>query len=96
MISDESISLARNVQIGDDAIFRELGDEAVVLNLASGMYFGLNVVALRMWQLIDRFGSLQAVRDAVLSEFDVDAETATRDVTSLVGELSARGLVKIS
>ena len=94
--SDAPIPLASSVRISDDAIFRELGDEAVVLDLASGTYFGLNGVALRIWQLIDRFGSLQAVRDALVNEFDVDAATATRDLSSLVHELSARGLVEIT
>ena len=90
------MSFARAVRISDDAVFRELGDEAVVLNLASGMYFGLNAVALRMWQLIDQYGLLSAVRDAVVAEFDVDPDTAARDLTSLVDEFLARGLVEIS
>ncbi len=90
------MSSARAIRISDDAVFRELGDEAVVLNLESGMYFGLNGVALRIWQLIDQLGQLPAVRDAVVAEFDVDPDAADRDLTNLVEELLARGLVKMS
>ncbi len=86
---------ARAVRVSDDAVFRELGDEAVVLNLASGMYFGLNGVALRIWQLIDELGSVDAVRDAVVAEFEVDPDTAASDLKNLVDALQARGLVEI-
>ena len=96
MMFDAPISLASSARISDDAIFRALGDEAVILNLASGTYFGLNAVALRIWQLIDQFGLLQAVRDAVVTEFDVDPDTAARDLVNLIEQLSARGLVEIS
>jgi hypothetical protein len=94
--SDAHNPLASRVRISDDAIFRELGDEGVVLDLAHGTYFGLNPVALRIWQLIAQFESLGSVRDAIVDEFDVDADTADRDLTNLVTELSARGLVEIS
>lgn len=87
------MSSARALRVSDDAVFRELGDEAVVLNLASGMYFGLNAVALRIWQLIDQDGSFESIRDTLVAEFDVDPDTAARDVEHLVEALSARGLV---
>jgi hypothetical protein len=93
--SDASIPLGRSVRLSDDAIFRELGDEAVVLNLASGQYFGLNAVGLRIWRLIEQAGSLETVRDAVVAEFDVDPETAARDLAALVDELTAHGLVEV-
>jgi hypothetical protein len=96
LTSDAQDPLASRFRISDDAIFRELGDEGVVLDLANGTYFGLNTVGLRIWQLIEQFGSLGTVRDAIVDEFDVDADTAAHDVASLVGELSARGLVKAS
>ncbi len=96
MTSEGPVSLASSARISDDAIFRALGDEAVVLNLASGTYFGLNAVALRMWELIEQFGRLETVRDAVVTEYEVDPDTAARDLSNLVRQLSARGLVEVS
>lgn len=90
-----AITLLNKIRISDDAVFREIDGEAVVLNLASGIYFGLNGVGTRVWQLIEQRGSLEAVRDALVAEFDVDADTAARDVTSLAADLAARGLVEL-
>lgn len=90
-----SVSLTATVRISDDAIFRELDGEAVVLNLANGMYYGLNAVGTRTWQLIAELGGLDAVCTQITSEFDVDRETAARDLTRLVAELAHRKLVVV-
>jgi hypothetical protein len=89
------VSLSSTARISEDAVFRELEGEAVVLNLAQGTYFGLDEVGTRIWQLIERFGRLDAVRDALLQEFDVDPSTAERDLLDLVSRLAAHGLVDV-
>ena len=89
------ISLSNTIRISDDSVFREIDGEAVVLNLASGIYYGLNPVGTRAWQLIEQVGGLEAVCSALTDEFDVDRETAARDLISLVSELNARRLVEV-
>lgn len=86
----------RTVRISDDAVCRALGDEAVVLNLASGMYYGLNTAGLRVWQVLEQGGSLDSARDAIVAEFDVDRETAARDLEVLIDALASKGLVVVS
>jgi hypothetical protein len=88
--------LVRTVRISDDAVFRALGEEAVVLNLASGTYYGLNAVGLRIWELVEQGASLETVRATIVGEFDVDADTAARDLQSLIETLSSKGLVVLS
>jgi hypothetical protein len=76
-----------------DVLFRDLGDEAVLLDLKSGTYFGLNAVGSRIWQLIAAPAPLGTVRDRLLAEYDVEADQAWRDIQTLVGELLRRGLL---
>ncbi len=40
-------------RIPDEVIFRELDGEAVILNLDTGIYFGLDAVGTRIWRLIE-------------------------------------------
>jgi len=89
------VSLTSTARISDDVVFRELEGEAVLLNMQSGTYFGLDAMGTRIWQLIERHGTLSAVRDELVQEFDVEADAATRDLLDLVGQLAARGLVEI-
>jgi hypothetical protein len=91
-----SLDIASRIVVAEAAIFRELDGEAVLLNLDTGIYFGLDEVGTRMWQLIERQGRLDAVRDAIVGEFDVDAPTAERDLLALAESLRAKGLVTVA
>lgn len=89
------VSLSSTARISDDTVFRELEGEAVVLNLARGTYYGLDEVGTRIWQLIQRFGRLDAVRDALIEEYEVEPSTAERDLLDLVAHLATQGLVEL-
>ena len=43
-----AISLDSTITVGKNAVFRDLDGEAVILDLESGTYFGLNDVGTRM------------------------------------------------
>lgn len=74
--------------------FRLLDGEAVLLDLESGTYFGLNGVGARVWQLLEAGSTFDATIDAIEREFDAPRATVERDVGELVAQLAARGLVK--
>jgi hypothetical protein len=87
-----ALSLADSVTINPDVLFRELDGEAVLLNLDAGMYYGLDPVGTKIWELIGEYGSLQLVFDAMLREYDVDATILENDLLRLVSELCDNGL----
>ena len=88
-------TLDRSVRIPDEVLFRELQGEAVILNLASSTYFGLDPVGTRIWQLCEAHGSLRSVWQAMQQEFDAPEETLQSDLLAFVDELSAKGLVTV-
>jgi hypothetical protein len=79
--------------IPDEVVFEVLGGEAVVLNLETGIYFTLNPVGTRIWQLIEEHGDLARVRETMISEYEVGQEQLDRDLETLMGELVEKGLV---
>jgi hypothetical protein len=89
---DQPLSLDTTVAISEDSVFRDLDGEAVLLNLESGMYFGLDAVGTRIWQLAAEAGSLRTVRERLLGEFDTDAGTVERDLLALAAALLDKGL----
>lgn len=76
-----------------DVVSRVLDGEAVLLNLASGKYLGLNAVATRVWELLDGAPALGAIRAVLLEEFAVPPEVLDRDLDQLFAEMQARGLI---
>lgn len=89
------LSLDARCTIPDDVVFRELDGEAVVLNLDTGIYFGLDTVGTRLWELLVELGSLRAVHARMLAEFDVTPDVLEQDLIGFVGQIHERGLVAI-
>ena len=86
------ISLSDSMMIREEVVFRELAGEAVLLNLKTGAYFGLDPVGTRAWQLLVEHGSVAQVMDVMLDEYDIERERLERDLLELCGELCATGL----
>lgn len=84
---------ARLVQ-SEDAITREVGGDVVLLDLATGTYFGLNPVGTRIWNFLgEQARSLSEIRDMLVMEFEVNEEDAERDSSALVNDLLEHGLL---
>lgn len=79
---------------GPDVVFRELEGEAVVLNLDTGIYFGLNATGLRMWQLIEQHRTLDRVLALLEREFDAPAAELEADLLAWVSQLEDQGLLR--
>ena len=90
-----SLALEQSVRIPADVLFRELQGEAVILNLASSTYFGLDAVGTRIWQLCEAHGSLKTVLDAMQCEFDAPDEMLQSDLLTFVDELVDKGLLSL-
>lgn len=93
---EKEISLESNVAISSDVVSRDLEGEAVILNLESGTYFGLDPVGTRIWSLLQASGSLRRAFDVMLQEYDVAPQKLEDDMLRLVRELCAKGLLCLS
>ncbi|MEY8120409.1 PqqD family protein [Falsihalocynthiibacter sp. BN13B15] len=87
------MKLTSKFEIPVHVVSRQVDGELVILDLESGLYFGLNEVGARFFALASEGASVDAVYDAMLQEYDVDAETLECDIRSLVSELEQRKLI---
>jgi hypothetical protein len=85
----------QRVEVSPGVVFREVGGEAVLLDLRSHRYYSLDPVGTRMWALLVELGSTAAVAERLVGEFEVDAETLDRDLRALVEKLAAEGLLTV-
>jgi hypothetical protein len=79
--------------VNPSVVFRELDGETVLLNLDSGVYFGLDTVGTRVWTLLLEHGTTGPVCAQMEREYDVEREELERDVQRLVRELRQKGLL---
>jgi hypothetical protein len=72
-----------------------LGDEAAILNLKNTVYYGLNPVGARVWNLVKQSRSVSEIRDTLLEEYDVAAERCERDLLDLLEKMREQGLIEV-
>lgn len=82
------------LRASDDVAARALDGEAVLLDLASGTYFGLDEVGARVWELVEAGTTVGALRSALLAEFEVEEHVLAADLAHLLADLEQRGLVR--
>lgn len=81
-----------NIKLSSEALFQEIGGEAVILDLASSTYFGLDDIGVRIWKLLQDGTELPVVRQQLLSEYDVGAQQLEQDINRFVQQLCEAGL----
>ena len=88
--------LGSKVTVPARALVRPLpNDEAVVLNVESEVYFGLNKTALMMWNALTSAPDVATAFAQLSDEFDVDADRLRSDLEMLVDDLVSRGLLEL-
>jgi hypothetical protein len=88
------MDLNAELSIPPQVVSRLVGDETVILNLESGMYFGLDGVGKRIWESIEAGNSLTEIVSMIAAEYDVEAQQAEGDLLEFVTELVERGLLQ--
>lgn len=89
-LSDPSVVVATK-----DHVSCPLGEDIIILDLKAGLYFSLDNVGAKVWQLIQQPRRLHEIRDAILETFDVTADVCERDLVALLHELEARNFIEI-
>lgn len=90
MFASDCIVLAASQQMSCN-----LAGEAVILCLKNGVYYGLNPVGARVWDLVQQPRTVGQILDTLNEEYAVDSNTCRQDLESLLQDLAAKGLVEI-
>jgi hypothetical protein len=77
-ISDRSVVVAAKDQISCD-----LAGESAILNVKSGVYYGLNPIGARIWNLVQEPRAV------------AEPERAAGDLVGLLEKLLAEGLIEV-
>ena len=78
----------------EEVLFQEVGGEAVLLDLASEQYFGLDTVGTRIWELIDPGTPLRDIHGKLCEEYDAEPAMIAADLLALGQSLVDAGLAR--
>ena len=95
MTERRTVALTDVVCASPNHIASRVGDELAVLDLDRSVYYGLDPVGARVWELLQAPIALSDVRDAMVAEFEVGHAEAGADLIALVEELLDQRLVSL-
>jgi hypothetical protein len=78
-----------------DQVSCGLSGEAVILNLNSGIYYGIHEIGALIWSSLDEPRTFVYLREAILRAYQVDRETCDRDVMAFLSDMHSAGLIEI-
>lgn len=91
----DTMPMSSVIVAAKEQISADLGGEAVILALESGRYFGLNDLGTLIWNLVQEPKTVLEIRDAILDQYDVEAEQCEQDILALIRDLAAESLIEI-
>ncbi len=79
--------------VSDEVVLRDLAGEAILLDMNTNTYFGLNAVGTRIWHLLAEQQSTETIIPLLLQEFDVEERQLRPDLDKLVRQLLEKKLL---
>ena len=95
LIPIDALSTNSIVVAAPEQISCPLGDESAILNLKNTVYYGLNPVGTRVWELLQKERRIGELLDTLLDEYDVETECCQRDLFALLEKMRSEGLIQV-
>jgi hypothetical protein len=89
-VSGRSVVVAAEGQVSCD-----LAGEVAILDVKSGIYYGLNAIGGRIWNLIQEPRMVSEVCQTLLEEYEVEPKRCEHELLVLLQELAAKGLIEV-
>jgi hypothetical protein len=78
----------------DNIVWRQVGDEVMVLDTASSEYLSVNLTGSALWALLLEGSTLSSLSSALVERFGVDQESAMHDASAFLSSLEQLGLLQ--
>ena len=78
----------------DSVVCAELDGEAILLNIDSGLYFGLDPVGTAIWNALAGGATAEEIAAQLVEQFDAPFDQILADARAFLALLSEKGLVR--
>lgn len=95
-MQSEPVVSERRFRRSDDAIHGDVGDDVVALHIPNGRCYGMEEVTASVWKILARPSTIGDICATLEAEYEVGGEECRADVSELLGQLVAEGLVEVA
>ncbi len=89
------VSMDSTIVAVRDQVSSPVNDEAVILQLQAGTYYGVNNVGAVIWRLVQQPRRIAEIERALLEEFAVEEERCRRDLLLFLDALADAELIEV-
>ena len=79
-----------------DILSSTIDNEVVMMSSEKGMYYNLNPIGSRIWELLETPQTIESLCTQLMDEYDVDEATCKQETEEFIQSLSERGLIEMS
>ena len=83
------------VSASPDQVSGILNGETILLSSTTNLYYGLDAVGSRVWELIQEPRHISTICSLLALEFEVDRALCEKDIRELIAKLAEAGLVQL-
>ncbi|MDO9069797.1 MAG: PqqD family protein [Deltaproteobacteria bacterium] len=88
----DNLILCRKV----DKLSTEMEQETVILDLASGVYSGLDEVGTTIWNILEQPQSFGDICQRIMAEYKVEEHVCRNDLLTFLKDLADNGLITLN
>jgi hypothetical protein len=81
------------IQICKDLVCQELDGEMVILDMHAGLYFGIDAVGTRIWQMLQEGVPPATMINLLLEEYEIEPDICSQQVVDFLGVLEKNHLI---
>jgi hypothetical protein len=82
--------------ISDDVVSCDLDGETAILNIESGIYYGLDPIGAKIWNSLQKPCSISYLVNLIINEYNVTEKRCKTDIFELLNDFINNGLVKVN
>ena len=83
----------RYQRVDTNLLVSQLAGETVLMNTATGDYFGINAVGTKIWNLLAQPVSSDTLVESLIGTYDISSEQCRIEVKQFLQNLESRKLV---
>jgi hypothetical protein len=95
MTTESAITSDSTISASKENLLTRLKEGAVILDINSGVYFGVDGVGIEIWNLIQEPTEVARVIDSIAGEYRIERERAEADVLRFLNDLAEHRLIEI-
>ena len=84
------------ITVNELVVSAELEGEAVLLNVETGIYFGLDALGSEIWKMLEQGAKEEEIVVCLLESYEVEEGQLRADIGKFLNLLNEQGLIKVA